>query len=184
MNEHKQNNKKELIFLATIFIIFGCVMRLLPHPANFAPITAIALFGGFYLDKKYALSLPLLAMFMSDLFLDGYNWTIRVAVYGSFLLVGLTALALKKHKSWQTILGSTILGSIIFYLITNAAVWWFTPLYANTFSGLIQSYYLALPFFRNSLVGNVFYVTVFFGSYELIRFYIYKFQQKTAQISK
>ena len=67
----------------------------------------------------------------------------------------------------RTVVG-TLSGSVLFYLITNYAVWQFTPMYTKTFAGLIQSYIMALPFFRNSLVGNLFYTAVFFSIYYVL----------------
>src|SRR3990167_4540221 len=104
--------------LAYFLIFLGAFLRVLPHPANFAPIAAVALFGGAYLPKKYALVLPLLAMVVSDFFLGFDSWTSRLSVYGSFLLIGLVGLWIRRHKNVWTVIGSSLLGSVLFYLIT------------------------------------------------------------------
>lgn len=153
-----------------LIIVFAVILRLLPHPPNFAPIAAMALFGGAYLDKKYALIVPLLAMLISDLFL-GLHQTM-VFVYGSFLLTGLIGLWLKKHKSLKNILLATISSSILFFLITNFGVWLVWDFYPKDFYGLIQSYILATPFFRNTILGDLFYTGLFFGSYELLLWFL------------
>lgn len=165
----KQNN-----FLALFFIFAGAILRLLPHPPNFAPISAMALFGGTYLNKKYALLIPLAAMFLSDIFMGFYSLKLMLSVYGSFALVGLIGLWLKKHKNFQNIIGASLLSSILFYLITNFGVWIFTPWYEKTWEGLIKCYFLALPFFRNTVFGDLFYVGAFFGAYELVMFLVVK----------
>ncbi len=169
-------NKKQIIefIIILFFIAIGAGLRLLPHPPNFAPIAAIALFGGVYLSKKKALFLPVLAMMISDVFIGSYNTFLMFAVYGSFLLMVLLGFWLKKHKKWYTIGGTAILSAVLFFLVTNFAVWVFTPWYPKTFTGLIQCYIMAVPFFKNTLLGNLFYVPLFFGAYELVQLYLKK----------
>lgn len=151
---------------AFILITLGIAARFLPHPANFAPIGAIAIFSGLYLPKKWALALPLAAMFFSDLFIGFYAWPVMVSVYAGFIAIGLIGLAVRQNKKLSTVLGGTILGSVIFYLLTNGAVWAFGSLYPPTLSGLMQSYTMAIPFFRNSLLGDLFYTGALVGAYE------------------
>lgn len=161
-------NKNNSIIIAALLIALGLVLRLLPHPANFAPIAAIAIFGGLYLPKRWAIILPLIAMFVSDIFIGFYTWQIMVAVYGSFAIVGLIGLLVRKNKKAATVIGGTILGSILFFLITNFAVWTFGTIYAHDFAGLVQCYAMAIPFFKNTLLGDLFYTSVLVGSFELI----------------
>ena len=151
---------------AFILIILGIAARFLPHPANFAPIGAIAIFSGLYLPKKWALILPLAAMFFSDLFIGFYAPPIMLSVYASLIAMGLIGLAIRQNKKLSTILGGTILGSVIFYLATNGAVWAFGSLYPHTAAGLINSYTMAIPFFKNSLLGDLFYTGALVGAYE------------------
>lgn len=157
------------ITVAMFLVLIVASMRLIPHPPNFVPIAAIALFAGVYFSKRTALLLPIAAMVISDIFIGYYEISLMVVVYGSFLLYVLLGFWLKKNKKWYTIGGSTILGAVLFFLITNFAVWILTPWYAKTLSGLIQCYFMALPFFRNTLLGDFFYVSAFFGIYELVR---------------
>ena len=158
--------------VALVIILIGAGLRLLPHPPNFAPITAIALFGGVYLTRRKALLLPILAMVISDIFIGYYELSLMIAVYGSFLLFVLLGFWLKKHKKWYTVLGSSVLAAITFFLLTNFAVWLFAPWYAKNIFGLIQCFLMALPFFRNTLLGNLFYVPCFFGAYEIAKVWI------------
>jgi hypothetical protein len=167
---------------AFILITLGIAARFLPHPANFAPIGAIAIFSGIYLPKKWAIILPLAAMFFSDLFIGFYAWPIMLSVYVSFIIMGVIGLAVRKNKKLSTILGGTILGSVIFYLVTNGAVWAFGSLYPPTASGLLQSYYMAIPFFRNSLLGDLFYIGVLVGAYEASLALLYKEKKATAML--
>lgn len=151
-----------------LMVIIAATLRLLPHPPNVAPIAAMALFGGVYLNKKYALIIPLLALFVSDLFLGFYGAPMMSFVYGSFLLTGCTGIFLKKHKKPMTIITASLFSSLLFYLITNFGVWLVTPLYPKTLSGLLESYLMALPFFRNTIIGDLLYTGIFFGAYEIV----------------
>lgn len=160
------NNFMKKYLPAFILITLGIAARFLPHPANFAPIGAIAIFSGIYLPKRWAIVLPLAAMLFSDLFIGFYAWPIMLSVYAGFIIMGLIGLAVRKNKKLSTVLGGTVLGSVIFYLITNAAVWVFGSLYPHTAAGLLQSYYMAIPFFRNSLLGDLFYTGALAGAYE------------------
>lgn len=157
----------DLKLIPLLMIIFAILIRLLPHPANVAPIAAMALFSGVYFPKKYALLFPIIALFISDLYLGFYGTTMYF-VYGSFLITGIIGIWLKNHKGVFVIGGATLFSSILFYLITNFGVWlepnsW----YPKDFAGLLQSYVMALPFFRNTILGDLFFAGVFFGGYEL-----------------
>ncbi len=160
--------KQTKLIVSVILISLGVVCRLLPHLWNFAPIAAITLFAGFYLGWRYAIILPLLAMTIGDFFIGFYDWKLMLVVYGSFALIGLAAGWLKKYKSLETVAASSILASVIFFLATNWAVWQFSPWYAKSLSGLINCYTLALPFFRNTMLGDLFYTAVLFGAYEAV----------------
>ncbi len=160
--------------IALLFVLIGASLRLFPHAPNFAPTAAIALFGGVYFSKKIALILPMGVMIISDIFIGFYEPKLMFFVYGSFLLCVVMGFWLKKHKKWYAVGGTAISSSVLFFLITNFAVWIFTPWYAKTFFGIIQCYLMALPFFTNTLLGDIFYVAVFFGSYELIGSWIRK----------
>lgn len=168
---------------AFILIALGMAARFLPHPANFAPIGAIAIFSGLYLPRKWALILPLAAMFFSDLFIGFYTWPIMLSVYAGFAIMGVIGLIVRKNKKLRTILGGTILGSLMFYLVTNGAVWAFGSLYPPTMAGLTQSYYMAIPFFRNSLLGDLFYTGVLVGAYEVSLALLFR-EKKVAAIAR
>ena len=151
----------------TLIIGLAVLARLVPHIPNFTPIAAMALFGGVYLNRRYAILVPLAAMAFSDVFIGFYSPVVMVFVYGSFVLTGLIGLWLKKRKDLGNVIFAAVGASVLFFLITNFAVWlggW----YPRSIAGLIESYTLALPFFRNTLVGNLFYTGVFFGGYELV----------------
>lgn len=148
-------------------ILFAVILRLVPHPPNVAPIAAMALFGGTYLNKKYALIVPLITMFVSDIFL-GFHDTM-LFVYGSFLLTGLIGTWIKTHKTVSTIIAASLVSSLLFFIITNFGVWLVGNMYPKTILGLLQSYTMAIPFFRNTIVGDLLYAGLFFGSFAIIQ---------------
>src|SRR3989338_701218 len=166
--------KNQKLIIIFILVTLGVATRLLPHWWNFTPIAAIALFAGVYFNWRTAVILPLSAIFLSDLFIGFYALPIMISVYGSFILTGLIGSLVKRQKSFEVILAATIFSSVLFYLITNYAVWQFSPWYEKSLAGLGQSYYLALPFFRASLIGDLFYTGVLFGSYELVSWLVFK----------
>lgn len=155
-----------------LIILFAVALRLLPHLPNFAPIAGMALFGGVYLNKKYALIVPLVAMFVSDIFIGFHSG--MPFVYGSFLIIGLLGIWLRNNKKVKMIILATFSSSFIFFIITNFGVWLSGGLYPKTIDGLIQCYFYALPFFRNTIMGDMFYTGLFFGSYELLRYLLFK----------
>jgi hypothetical protein len=143
--------------------------------ANFAPLAAIALCGAAYFPTKWKFTIPLGALFISDLVLN-YIYraplvqTQMVGHYLALALVGLIGLALQNRASFKTLLPASVLGSAIFYLITNAASWISDPGYAKNFAGLIQALTVGLPqysatptwmFFRNTLLSDFFFTLLF-----------------------
>ncbi len=156
--------------LAYFLILLGAVLRVAPHPANFAPMAAIGLFGGVYFSRKQALLLPVAAMVISDFFIGFDSLESRLVVYGSILLASLIGLWVKNHKNVFSVIGGSLLGSILFYLITNCVIFYSTRMYPHTLSGQLVSYTNALPFFRNTLLGDLVYTVAFFGIYEVVKY--------------
>lgn len=161
-------NKKHLIILGLIFTVIAVTSRLIDHPWNFTPLAALALFSGFVLPKKY-LALPLAAQFVSDIFIGTYTWQIMVVVYASYAIMALSAYALRERYNFGTVVVSSLGASILFYLASNAAVWLWSGMYPVNLGGLISSLAAGIPFFRNTMMGDLFFVGVFFGAYELAR---------------
>jgi hypothetical protein len=164
--------------LIYFLILLGAVLRVMPHPGNFAPIAALALFGAVYIkDKRLALIVPLAAMAISDIFIGFDSFSSRLIIYSSFLFIGLIGLWVRNHKNIFTVVGGTVLGSVLFYLITNLVWLYPAKMYPHTFDGQILSYTNALPFFRYTLLGDLFYVALFFSLYELVCLYELKYKQ-------
>ena len=164
MSSLLQINKHQLIII--LIIIAAALTRLIPHPPNFTPITAIALFGGIYMNNKIlAFILPVGIMIISDLFL-GFS-SISYFVYGSFMVISLIGIHCKNPKILKAI-ALIILSSISFFIITNFGVWILGG-YPKTWTGLAICYTMAIPFFKNSLMGDFFYSGIMISCYLLGR---------------
>ena len=152
-------------------ILLAVLSRLVPHPVNVAPITALALFGGVYLDKKHTFLVPLAAMLIADYFIGfyaGIAW-----VYAGFVLIGFLGLWLRDHRSLGNTAGASLAGSVIFFVVSNFGTWITGQVgYPLNVAGLIECYTAAIPFFRNTVAGDMAYVAALFGIYELASRYL------------
>lgn len=167
-------------------IFAAALMRLIPHPPNFAPIGAMALFGGaHFASKRWSFVVPLSAMLFSDVILYLTKYPSHLAglpgslafVYGSFVLIVCLGFWLRKNRKLRHIAAATLAGSILFFLITNFGTWLMWDMYPKTLSGLIACYAAAIPFFPkdvalgspllNTVLGDAFYVTALFGAFAL-----------------
>lgn len=161
---------KDKFLLITVIIIAAVVSRFIPHPPNFSPISAIALFGGaYYTDKKLSFIIPLLAMFLSDLFIGLHS--LIPFIYASFAVIVFIGFQLRQKKSPVKIGLAAVTGSVVFFIVTNFAVWLIGSFYPKTVDGLVACYVAAIPFFQNTLMGDLIYATLLFGSFELIKNY-------------
>ena len=143
--------------------------------SNFAPFTAIALCGAVYFPPKYKFTVPLAALFISDIVLNvHYNAPLLVPLmicrYCALGLIGWLGLIIAKQGSLKTLLPASLAGSTLFYIITNAFSWLTDPGYAKNFAGLIQALTIGLPqysatpswmFFRNSLISDLLFTLLF-----------------------
>jgi hypothetical protein len=165
MSNQKLSTKAK-ISIGLGLIVFALLSRLMPHPPNFAPITAIALFGATILPKRASLIVPLLAIILSDLVIglhDTIIWT-----WGSFALIALMGSKYLRGQRSALKLGAvTISSSILFFVVTNFGVWMNGYLYPRTLDGLVNAYTLGIPFFRNTLLGDMFYTFGIFALYAL-----------------
>lgn len=160
------NSKNRLgLIIALTLISFAVISRILPHPANFTPIAAVALFGGAILPRRWAVSLPLVAMIISDLVIGLHP--LVMFTWGSFAAIALISSYRFKKISTSNVLYGSLGASILFYVVSNFGVWAEGRLYALTLEGLAQCYINALPFFRNTLAGDMVYAGLLFGAYAL-----------------
>ena len=153
------------VCLALFLVAAGVLMRLLPHPANFAPITAIALFGGSVLPKKIAIWVPLGAMVISDAVIGFYS--LMPLIWLCYLLIALASSRWLRPAHLPRGITLVVGSSVFFYLVTNFGVWAMSGMYTHTWSGLVNCYVLAIPFFRNTLLSDAVYTAALFGIYEL-----------------
>ena len=163
-------------------IVAAAVSRLLPHPPNFSPIEAIALFGGaHFLNRSWAVLAPLAAMFLSDLLLGVIQGGIYfeyfasahfLAIYACIALSAVLGFGLRNRVKSARVLGYSLAGSLLFFLITNFAVWLTaTDVVAHpACSASLGACYLAgLPFLKWTVLGTLVYSAVLFGGYELLQ---------------
>ena len=180
--------------LITLFILTTSILRLIPHLPNFTPIGALGLFGGAYFGKKRSILTVIAAMLLSDyllLYVNPYSprpvdfshlyaptalvHSTSLFVYAGLLINVIIGWKVARNKSVANIITASLLASVQFFLITNFGVW-VSGYYPQNIHGLLQSYIAGLPFFRWTLIGDLFYTTMLFGSYELV------FKHSTAKL--
>ncbi|KKP89187.1 MAG: hypothetical protein UR93_C0001G0019 [Berkelbacteria bacterium GW2011_GWA2_35_9] len=151
-----------------ILILLAGFSRVITHPANFTAINAVGIFGGKYLDKKSAVISIIFIMLFTDALLGFYDPKIMLTVYISLIFSTLFGQYLKNHFNFKNLILAILTSSTIFFILTNLAVFFFSGMYILNFSGLVRCFALALPFYRNMLLGDIFYTTVIFGTYKLL----------------
>lgn len=150
-----------------ILVALGVLSRLSPHPANMTAIGGLALLSGAKFSPVKALAIIFFSMFISDIF-KGFH-PVMWATYGSLALTIIIGWSIRKSNTIPVVAGATLISSFLFFLITNFAVWVIPgSMYPKTITGLMESYVMALPFFRNSIIGDILYTTIFFVGYELV----------------
>ena len=166
-----------LLLAALIFI--AALSRVIPHPPNFSPIEAVALFGGAYFAKRHwALLVPLVAMFASDLVLGLLNGGIYwdyfrsagyLLVYACIALSTVLGFGLRGKVGAGRVLAYSLAGSMLFFVVTNFGVWVSGSMYPKTAAGLVSAYVAGVPFFQWTVLGTLFYSALLFGGFELLR---------------
>lgn len=179
------SNKINTGFLVITMMIFTAAMsRLLPHPWNFTPIGGMSLFAAAYFKRReLAFLVPLAAMFFSDLILNnivyarlypeyyqGFQWFGVGSVYISFALITLLGIFLLHKITALRLLSGSLLASVLFFLITNAqSCFSAVSPYSKDLSGLMAAYIAGLPFFLNTVAGDLVYSAALFGVYALVK---------------
>ena len=164
----RDNPLKIQIYTLTAIVFALALFRLLPHWPNVSPIAAMALFGGAYFaDRKLAFIIPFLALLLSDLILGLHGS--MIFVYAGFALTVVIGFMLKNRVTVSTLLLAVVSSTVLFFLLTNFGAWMTMGLYPMTAEGLMQAYVAGIPFFQNSLLGNVVYSAVIFGGYHLLQ---------------
>ena len=160
-------------------IVLAALTRVLPHPPNFSPVAAIALFGGAYFaNRSWALIVPLAGLFVSDLVLSSMHGGLYAQwfsgagiwlVYGCIALTTLMGFGLRGGVGGGRVLGYSLAGAVLFFTVTNFGAWLGNPMYSQDPAGLMAAYVAGIPFFQWSLAGTLFYSAVLFGGFSLLR---------------
>jgi hypothetical protein len=175
-------NTKYKVIIGVVLVGFIILARLIPHLPNVAPVAAVGLVAARYLGKRFAILLPVLGMFVSDMFIGFYHLPVMLSVYGSFMLIGFGAHVLMKY--WRVPVVSYSIGaSMFFFLITNFAVWLSAAWYPKTLSGLLLAYEMGVPFLRYALVGDFLYTAVLSGVFALAHYGLRKQVMQKAQLA-
>ena len=156
MNKHTKNFKSYSLPICLILIL--SLSRLIPHPSNFTPMLAVGVFSGFYF-RNFLLGvlIVIFSMFLGDLYL-GFHETMFFT-YISLAVAVVFGLLIKRLK-FTEILFSGLASSVCFFTITNFGAWLTLAMYEKNFSGLLQSYAMAIPFFHNTLISTFLYLIV------------------------
>jgi hypothetical protein len=158
------NHARLLALLSAIAA--AAALRLVPHPPNFTPIGAMALFSGAYLSRRgLAFVAPLAALLLSDLVLGFYAG--MSFVYASVALTVLIGWWVSSRRTVLRVAAGALAGSVSFFVITNFGMWLFSGFYPPTSAGLAACFVAAIPFFQNSVTGDLFYAALLFGGFAL-----------------
>jgi hypothetical protein len=169
LNKNLFNNNIKL--LPIIFLIL--FSRLIPHPPNFTPIISIAILSPLFFNKNIiSLSVLILGMFVTDIFLGIYSN--MIFIYLAIVLIFYFSKSFFKLDSFKKIILCSFFSSLIFFIVTNFAVWSFNGLYSKNLEGLIACYLLAIPFFHNTLISTMLFSSItYFVFYKLKGKFIY-----------
>ena len=161
-------------------IAAAAALRLVPHPPNFSPIDAMALFSGAYLGRRgIAFVAPLAALLLSDLVLGFYHGV--ATVYATVALIVVIGWWLSSKRTPLRIGIAAIASSVTFFVITNFGMWLFSGFYPVTYAGLLACYTAAIPFFQNTVAGDLFYSVPLFGGFALAQHLLPKLRAEEAQ---
>lgn len=167
--------------ILTLIVVLSAFSRLIPHMPNFSPLGAIGLFGAAHFSKRWqSFLIPIAATWISDLFInnviyaqyypsftwfyEGFYWQ-----YGTYLLITLVALFIFKKVNTQRVLFGALTSTVLFFLITNLGCFFGNPTYPQNFGGLMACYVVAIPFLKGTLLGDLFYSGLLFGSFALLQ---------------
>lgn len=159
--------------IVCLFLAFAAVVRVLPHPWNFTPVGAMALFSGAKLGRSYkAFLLPLTALLAGDVFVGLYRlmWVVYLSVCVSVII----GLWFRTRQTTGPLAMATLLGAAQFFLLTNTAVWAFLNTYPKTLAGLVSCYAAGVPLFGNTLAGDALYCALLFGGFALAERWMFK----------
>lgn len=181
---HDMNRPANTFFVPGPVVLAGLIVvaaltRLLPHPPNFSPVEAIALFGGAYFaSRQWAAVVPLVAMLVSDLALGALHGADYASylgtasfwsVYACIVLTVVLGWGLRGKVTGGRVLVYGLASSVLFFIVTNFAVWMFNSSYPKSAGGLAAAYIAGIPFFRWTVLGTLAYSAMLFGGFALLR---------------
>jgi len=186
-------SKSQTVLMIGVLVTVAVAGRLVPHMPNFAPVTATALFCGAYMTRRQSFLALGLVLLLSDyllLYINPYGrtsfdnlyapWQLWHSalpyIYASFAISAAVGWWVKSRRSSGLVVAAALFCSVQFFLITNAGVW-VGGMYERGLDGLLQSYTMALPFFRGTVLGDLFYTSVFFGGFELVSGFAHSFRR-------
>lgn len=183
--------KKAPIILIVGIIFIAAFSRLLPHYPNFTPLGAMALFGAAYFKRKYlSILVPVVALIISDIILYStfysgtpFSITGHIYVYLGLVLITMMGWGVLKKVNVSRVFGGTLLASAIFFLVSNFGVWMQGLAYPKTPAGLMMAYEAGIPFFWNTLAGNIIFSGVLFGGYAMLTYFMPDLKLKPATYS-
>ena len=150
-----------------LIVCLAAASRLIPHPPNVTPVAALALFGGaHFADRRLAVLVPLAALLVGA-FVIGFHELVPF-VYGGFALIAVLGFWLRGRRSAGRITGAALGGSVTFFLVSNFGVWLLLGTYPMTPAGLVACYVAGLPYFWNTLLGDLVFTGVLFGGFALL----------------
>ncbi len=176
--------EKSKFWLVILLLVVGIGSRLIPHYPNFTPLESIAIFGAAYLSRSHwAVIIPMILWYAADVILNntvlrgfypeanGMIWFSTYMIYNFIALIAIVFVSkyLLKTINVKNVFVTALASSVMFFLITNAGSWVApTSIYPKGLEGLMMSYAAGLPFLTKSILGNIFYCTILFGSFHFI----------------
>lgn len=182
-SDSNPSNRNRLLapgpLLLAVMIVLAALSRLLPHPPNFSPVEAMALFGGAYFaNRGWAVVVPLVALLLSDIALgltmggDYMSYFASLSFWSVYLCIALSTVlgfGLRGQVGGANVLGYSLVGSMLFFVVTNFVTWSGSTMYPQTGAGLVAAYVAAIPFFKWTVLGTLFYSALLFGGFALLR---------------
>lgn len=191
-------NRRDRLELASFcgLVLAGSATRvLLSDWPNFAPVAAIVLFAGyFFRSRAVALFVPLAVMGISDFFIGSYDWHMMALVYGALMLPVFARGILRRWFSLEDgaspvrasagLITGSLGASIAFFAISNFGAWMWYGTYEHTVAGIMHCYVQAIPFFRYTLAGDLFFAVALFGGYAVAMSYVLATKPATPAIGE
>lgn len=157
--------KKEISF-SVLLVLIAVVSRLVTHQWNFTAMGAVAVVAGFLISSRpLALATVLSSLLISDFVLGFHNT--MIAVYIGYALMALIGIFMASNK-FSRIVAVSFIGSVTFFVVSNLGVWFEGQLYPQTFSGLVNCFEMAVPFFRNEMISTMLLAPALYYSFKKV----------------